>query len=220
MKKLNNTFPYQCATFTQAVDGIKQIEIYGKNNEVKVMAYSGDSIISKVKYITLDDRVDVSPVVQNGCYTIQYDNNKIECIQIEVFVPAIVFDKVAVYNENSFIMIYHVCAKRLLCENSNSSIYASMICAASAALKTTFGKIDLSFEKFYLGKNGVLVQVDHGDIYLGLPKDHGLDYNFDLKSDSKKEIYNLLPRKKVDDFHRFHDFGIKLRTKNGRIFID
>ena len=212
-------FPYQCATFNNVVDGIMEIQICGKNGEIKVMSHSDDCILTKVKYISIGKNVDVSPVVKDNCYTIQYNSNYIECIQIEVYLPEIIFDKISISNENSLIMIYHICAKRLLCENSNSSIYASMISAESVALKTIYGKIDLSFEKFYLGKNGVLVKVDQGDICIGLPKDHNLKYDFDLKSDSKKEIYNLLPSKK-NESQVIHNFGIKLRAKNGKIFID
>lgn len=58
-----------------------------------------------------------------------------------------------------------------------------MISAEFVASKATDGKVDLSFEKFYLGKNAVLVEDDWSDIFLGLPYDYCLDYNFDFNYD-------------------------------------
>ena len=125
-------------------NGIAALRMTGKNDNVSIEGYHGDSIKIHCHYIPKSDaNPQITLQEENGVYELRYDHDAVKALKISCNVPMVMIDQLHVQSSNGRIKLEDIKCSNLEGHTSNATIKLEKAKAEKVTLQTTNGKIDL-----------------------------------------------------------------------------
>jgi len=176
-----------------AGNGIKAINMYGKNANVSAKVYGGSTLKIKCEYVSKTEDAQITFLEDDGVCELSYNDNEIKSLAIKCYVPetfvetvnlttsngrvtteGINCDKLRVGTTNGRIKIEKTTAKTAEVETTNGAIKLERVAIADADLHTTNGGISVEDFDAWQQEYHLKARTTNGGIVVELPAETGI----------------------------------------------